>query len=150
MLKKLLAGTAFLAITLTSCYSPLYQKYQSNIMDYNTCNQAEDAYKNEAVKNDIPPDFWKIRANLAECYLDSSWLELSAMNNSNDNYLTVEEDCENSRRNLVSIPEKHQQKQEITDLIERYYFICNTVLKNKKNKIPENRPLPGEVPHLNY
>ena len=149
MLKKLLIGATFLAVTLTSCYSPLYHKYKSNITNYNTCYQAEDAYRNEAVENDIPPDFWKIRANLAECYLDSAWLELSVMNNCNDNYISIDHKCENSRRNLLSIPKKHQQKKEISDLIEQYYFICNTVLKNKKNREPESRPLRGEVPYLN-
>jgi hypothetical protein len=103
-------------------------------MNYNTCYLAEDAYQDHAVKDDILPDFWKIRANLAECYLDSAWLELSAMNDSNNNYISIDQDCENSRRNLLSIPEKHQQRQEISDLIERYYFICNTILENKKNQ----------------
>ena len=148
MLKKILIGATFISFAVSPCYQPLYQKYRSNIMDHNTCNQAEEAYRDETVKAEIPKEFWKIRANLAECYLDSAWLELSAKNDNDDNYLSIEQDCENSKRNLLAIPEKYQQRKEISDLITHYYFICNTVLENRKNREPEKRPFPGEVLYI--
>ena len=147
MLKSLLIKATILAAAISpSCYSPIYPEFKKEIMDYNTCEEAEKAYQDKVVKDDAPIEFWKLRANLAECYLASAWLGLTALrDDDNDNYLPIEQDCDQANRNLLLIPEKYQLEENVSNLIEHYYFLCYSVLEYHKDKEIEPRPGHGEI-----
>lgn len=122
----------FALLSVSSCYSLPYSPYNKIVLSSHTCDEGEEKLAEKHVPKD---ERWKVDALLAQCYADSAWLALSAIprdNVFNNNYSSIEHDCEEAKEHFCSIPEEFKKEPEMISLKKGIDFTCNHLLEKFK------------------
>lgn len=135
-------------LSLSSCYTLSYAPYNEIVLSAHTCEEGEEKLSLKTIPAD---ERWKAHATLAECYADSAWLALSAINRRDDrksdtDYISIDSDCREAREHFYAIPDAQRETETIVRLGKEIAHVCdNLVEKVKRETREDKRFFPGEI-----